>query len=115
MVCSSSTNLIRNVTPALDEADLEKTEVTTGSVLIAIGIGPVITALLTNFVLMSTSLPPDCFSPAASDLYCGSRFEVQFRYFWFFISFFTVGIGAWFFVSGVKSVPIISKKNLAKP
>jgi hypothetical protein len=82
-------------------------ELIIGLCLLAIGIGPV------SWVILAGSLPqPTSFGPAgltSHDEGSGSREVTQFYYFWFIISFFFVGIGAWFVVAGLKSKPILSK------
>lgn len=75
--------------------------------MIAIGIGPV-----TFQLLAGKMLPPTYFSPdglTAEDEGRWSREATQFIYFWYLVSFFLVGIGAWFTIAGLKSKAIVSK------
>jgi hypothetical protein len=89
---------------------MERTELVIGTCLIAIGIGPV------SWVILAGNMPPPtCYPPAGYLESCGgtgSRVEAQFTYFWFLVSFFFVGIGGWFVVSGLKSIPIVSKQKV---
>ena len=89
---------------------MQKFEVIIGLLLLGIGIGPV-----SFMILAGSMLPPTCYPPEGLLEGCGatgSRVQAQFTYFWFLISFFFVGIGAWFVVSGLKSIPIVSKKKV---
>jgi len=96
-------------------ADLQKTEVTIGSVLIAVSMGPV--ALVIIYLSIAATMPLlATFGPTgltAHDEGCleglCSRVQVQFMQFWFLISFFLLGIGIWFLISGLESKAIISK------
>ena len=89
---------------------MHKFELIIGTCLIGIGIGPV------SWVLLVGKLPPSTtFGPAGltgHDESSGSREVTQFMQFWFLISFFLVGIGAWFVIAGLKSRAIVSR---AKP
>jgi hypothetical protein len=86
---------------------MKELEVIIGFALLLIGAVPV------GSVLLSGKLPPPTtFGPAgltAEDEGRGSRVEAQFYHFWFVISFFFFGIGAWFVIAGLNDKGIISK------
>jgi hypothetical protein len=84
-----------------------------GSFLMAFGIGPAIWVILV--LTLTGGMPPSpVFGPSGltgHDEGSGSRAEAQFMQFWFLISFFLLGIGAWLLFSGLKSIAVISKKD----
>ncbi|HEV8405629.1 MAG TPA: hypothetical protein VGQ13_06965 [Nitrososphaera sp.] len=88
---------------------MQRLELIIGLCLLAVGIGPV------SWVILAGSLPPaTTFGPAGltgHDEGSGSREITQFTYFWFMISFFFVGIGAWFVIAGLKSRAIVSNPD----
>jgi len=88
---------------------MQRIELVISECLIAIGIGPV------SWVILAGNMPPTCYPPAGYLESCGgtgSRIEAQFTHFWLLISFFFVGIGGWFVVSGPRSIPIVSKQKV---
>jgi hypothetical protein len=82
-------------------------EVVIGLCLLVAGAVPVGTVLLIG------KLPPvTTFGPAGlsgHDEGVGSREVTQLCHFWFIMSFFFFGIGAWFFIAGLNDRGIISK------
>lgn len=93
-----------------------RVEVIIGSVLIGLGAGPVLLATV-SFVTVGSMPQLPTFGPRGLTGNDGgpagfsSRETVQFMQFWLMISFFLVGIGAWFLISGLKSKAIVSKKK----
>ena len=91
---------------------MQKLELVIGLCLLSVGIVPVSIMILAGQWL--PVLPhANCFGPAgfSDGDGCGSgnRVQVQFTFFWSFISLFLLGIGVWFFVAGLKSKAIVSK------
>lgn len=80
--------------------------------MIALGIVPV-GIMISAGQWLPEAPPVDCFGPSGFDdsdgCGIGSRMEVQFVFFWAFLSVFMLGIGAWFVVAGAKSKAIVSK------
>lgn len=91
-------------------------ELVIGSCLIPLDIVPVSIMVLVGQWLPEAP-PVDCFGPAGFDdategCGIGSRAQVQFVFFWGFISVFFAGdIGAWFVVAGAKSKAIVGKTS----
>lgn len=92
---------------------MQKLEVIIGSCLLAIGIGPVTLVILYGSLPSGTTFGPTGLTghDEGSREGSGSREVTQFYYFWFVISFFFVGIGAWFVIAGLKSKAILSKQS----
>src|SRR5437867_11911000 len=84
---------------------MQRLELIIGLCLLAVGIGPV------SWIILAGSLPPATtfgqVGLSGHDEGSGSREITQFTYFWFIISFFFVGIGAWIVIAGHTSRAIV--------